>query len=251
MHRSTCRYVCRRGDDAELRQDLSKLAGERRRFGYRRLHVLLAREGHQVNHKKLFRLYREMGLAVRRRKRKRISRPRQPTKLETTMRNECWSMDFVSDGLASGRRFRAFTLVDIHTRECPATEVDLSLPGERVTRVLDRVASERGYPKAVLMDNGPEFTSLAMDQWAHSRGVQLRFIQPGKPTQNAHCESFNGRLRDECLNEAWFTTLRDARATIEAWRKDYNEVRPHSALGNSTPNEFARRLEADGSAVAI
>jgi putative transposase len=148
-------------------------------------------------------------------------------------------MDFVSDALASGRRLRVLTVVDAFTRECLATEVDTSLPGERVVRVLEQLGQDRGYPKAITVDNGPEFTGRALDAWAYERGVALEFIQPGKPVQNAHIESFNGRLRDECLNEHWFSTLPDARAIVEAWREDYNEVRPHSALSNLTPLQFA------------
>lgn len=195
-----------------------------------------------VNHKRVHRVYRALGLQVRKRSRKRLARPRAEPLGAPTAVGEQWAMDFVSDGLASGRRIRALTVVDVYSRECVAIEVDLSLPSARVSRVLDRVALDRGYPKAIVVDNGPEFTSLALDEWAADHGVELRFIAPGKPTQNAFIESFNGRFRDECLNENWFVNLPDAIETIEAWRRDYNEVRPHSALGNSTPAEFSRAM---------
>ena len=242
LNRSTCRYLSRRRSDEELAEQLGRLARRRRRFGYRRLHELCRREGTMVNHKRVHRVYRTLGLQVRKRSRKRLSRPRVEPLGAPTAVGEQWAMDFVADGLASGRRIRALTVVDVYSRECVAIEVDLSLPSARVSRVLDRVALDRGYPKAIVVDNGPEFTSLAMDQWAADHGVELRFIAPGKPTQNAFIESFNGRFRDECLNENWFVNLQDAVETIEAWRRDYNEVRPHSALGNSTPAEFSRAM---------
>lgn len=196
-----------------------------------------------MNHKRIYRLYRDEGLSVRRKGRKRVSRERVPA-LAPSGPNECWSLDFVSDGLAWGRRIRMLTIVDAFTRESLAIEVDTSLPGVRVARVLDRVIAERGAtPAEITLDNGPELTSRALDQWAYERGVKLHFIEPGKPVQNAFIESFNGRLRDECLNEHWFLTLAHAREIIEEWRTDYNLRRPHSALGNLTPLEFRRVLE--------
>ncbi|MEX2430967.1 MAG: IS3 family transposase, partial [Dehalococcoidia bacterium] len=207
--------------------------------GYRRLGVLLRREDFAVNQKRVYRLYREEGLAVRRRKRpRRCGRVRvaRPTPFEA---NQRWSMDFVSDSLANGRRVRILTVVDDFTRECLATEVDTSLPGLRVARVLDQLREIRGLPEVITVDNGPEFAGRALDAWAYAREVRLHFIEPGKPVQNAYIESFNGRLRDECLNEHWFGSLHQARSIIEAWREDYNGVRPHSALGNRTPQEFA------------
>ena len=225
-----------------LVEELRALAAERPRFGYRRLHVLLRRRGHQVNHKRVHRLYRAEGLAVRRRKRKRLAAAARVVRPEPMQADQRWQMDFVSDALADGRRFRTLNVVDTFTREGLAIEVDFSLPGERVVRVLDRVAAERGeYPDEIVMDNGPEFISKVLDAWAHNHGVELVFIQPGKPMQNGHCESFNGRFRDECLNENWFLTLDDARRTIAAWLADYNVHRPHSALDNLTPIEFATR----------
>jgi len=242
---STQRYRHRRASCDDLRTRLRELAGLRPRWGYRRLFILLKREGCARNRKLVQRLYREEGLTVRKRRRKKIAAevrvaPRTPAKM-----NDRWSMDFVRDTLSSGRVFRSFTLVDDFTRECPAIEVDHSLPGERVTRTLDQIASERGFPVAIVCDNGPEFAGQTVDLWAHKHGVSLLFIEPGKPVQNAYIESFNGKLRDECLNENYFTSLADAKATIEAWRKDYNETRPHSSLGDLTPAEFAMIKAAD------
>ena len=183
-------------------------------------------------------MYREEGLGVRRRKRKRIGAvERQPLAIPTRP-NERWSMDFISDALSEGRKFRSLNIVDEFRRECLAAEVDTSLTGTRAVRVLERLRERRGLPQILVTDNGPEFAGQALDVWAYERGVKLRFIEPGKPVQNAFIESFNGKLRDECLNEHWFLSLGEARETIEAWRRDYNEVRPHSALGNRTPQEF-------------
>ena len=242
LHRSTCRYRSQRRDDSILRQRLKELAAERRRFGSPRLTVLLRREGFTDNHKRIERIYGEERLQVRRRKRKRVvwvSRvaaspvPEQP--------NQRWSMDFAHDCLADGRVVRALTIVDDFSRECPHIEVDTSLGGKRVVRVLDYLAWQRELPREIVLDNGPEFTSLALDQWAHRVGVTLHFIEPGKPVQNAFIESFIGKFRDECLNEHWFTSIADAREKIENWRRDYNSVRPHSSLGDIAPQEFLRK----------
>lgn len=239
--RSTVQYRSVRPEDRELRARLKALAEERRRWGYRMLHVLLEREGHELNHKRLYRLYREEGLQVRRRRRrKRAVRPRRV--METPgAANERWSMDFVHDQLASGRRLRCFTVVDDFTREAVAIDVAHSIPGERVAAVLDRAGLVRGFPRSIVCDNGPEFTSRVLDQWAHERGIELSFIRPGKPVENAFAESFNGTFREECLNEHWFLSLREARREIETWRIDYNRVRPHSSLENLTPAEFAEK----------
>ena len=238
IKRSSYRYALRRPEPAGLRGRLRKLAQERRRFGYRRLTVLLRREGWPVNHKRVYRLYGQEGLQVRRRKRKRIGAvERQPFTIPTRP-NQRWSMDFVSDALADGRKFRSLNIVDDYNRECLAAEVDTSIQGARVVRVLERLRERRGLPEVVVTDNGPEFAGRALDLWAYQQSVKLRFIEPGKPVQNAFIESFNGKMRDECLNEHWFGTLVEARQTIEAWRRDYNEVRPHSSLGNRTPLEF-------------
>lgn len=236
--RSSQRYATSRAPQTALRERLLTWATLRPRWGYRRLHWLLRREGHRVNRKRVYRLYRELGLGVRRRKRKRVAVPRTP--LTKPLRpNQRWSMDFISDALADGRKFRCFTLGDDFTRESPAIETAFSLTGEQVVVVLERVGAERGFPEAIVCDNGPEFTSQALDQWADERGVHLHFIEPGKPVQNAFAESFNGRLRDECLNDNWFVSLPDAQRTIEAHRQDHNTGRPHSGLGDLTPSEYA------------
>jgi putative transposase len=239
LARSTCRYKRRRRDPAELTTRLRQLASERPRFGYRRLHALLRREGHGVNRKLVYRLYRAEGLAVRRRRRRklRVSRPEPTAALERP--NQRWSMDFVHDYLTDGRRLRTLNIVDAYTRECLAIEVDTSLPAARVVRVLDKLVWEHGLPESFRVDNGPEFISTTLDRWAFQHGVALQFIQPGKPSQNAHVESFNGRFRDECLAQAHFPTLARARAEIELWRVDYDTQRPHSALGYATPKMFA------------
>jgi putative transposase len=225
--------------DAELTQRLVTLAHERRRFGYRRLHALIRRDGVRVNHKRVWRLYREAGLAVRRRRRRRgVAVDREPL-LVPTAPNQVWSMDFVMDALANGRRIKCLTIVDDFTKEAIDIAADHSIPGLYVTRVLDQAVQFRGLPRAIRTDQGPEFTGRALDQWAYRHGVQLKLIAPGKPTQNAFVESFNGRFRDECLNDHWFESLNAARAVIAAWRRDYNEQRPHSSLHYRTPAEFA------------
>jgi putative transposase len=216
-------------------------AAARPRFGYRRIHGLLRREGELVNHKRVYRLYRDLGLLVRRRRRKRVSALLRRPKPVPAAPNERWSMDFTADTLADSRAFRTLNLVDDFSRECVAIEVARSIPGERVTRVLDRLASERGLPRTIVVDKGPEFAGRALDQWAFERGVQLHFIEPGKPIQNCFVESFNGRFRDECLNLNWFTSLSDAIDKIEDWRVDYNRHRPHGSLEDLTPEEFAQR----------
>lgn len=240
--RSSCRYRSRKKDQPELVAALRKHAAERPRFGYRRLSVLLRRDGHVVNHKRVYRIYRAEGLCVRRRVRKRIAQTERRPLLAPTRPNERWSMDFTSDSLGDGRVFRTLNIVDDLTRECLAIEVDTSISGFRVARVLSSIIADRGKPQRIVCDNGPEFTSKALDAWANARGVELHFIRPGKPIENAYAESFNGRFRDECLNQNWFVSLGDARSKIAAWRTDYNEVRPHSSLGNLTPIEFRNRL---------
>jgi len=237
--RMTMRYQTTRADDAGLRQRMRAIAQERRRFGYRRLHVLLKREGYVINHKKLFRLYREEKLAVRRRGgRKRAIGTRAPMTVPMAP-NDRWSLDFVSDQLTDGRRFRILTVVDDCTRECLALVADTSLSGPRVARELDRLMIERGKPKMVVSDNGSELTSNAILTWADQSRVAWHYIAPGKPMQTAFIESFNGRLRDELLNETLFTSLAQARVALGCWRADYNDARPHSQLGWKTPSEFA------------
>lgn len=237
----------RRRDDSVLKARLKELAAQRRRYGSPRLTVLLRREGFEDNHKRIERIYSEEGLQVRRRKRKRTARGRQVRLVETpTRQNERWSMDFVRDMIAGGGPLRCLNIVDDFTRECPHIETDRSLSGERVCRVLDYLGWTRGLPDEIVVDNGPEFTSLALDRWAHENGVVLHFIDPGKPVQNCYIESFNGKFRDECLNENWFVNLADAKRKIEAFRVDYNTVRPHSSLGDLTPAEFAARHDEAG-----
>jgi putative transposase len=218
-------------------------AAVRARFGYRRLHILLEREGLVVNHKRVHRIYRAAGLQVRRRRRKRLTRAERMPLSAPAQPRERWSMDFTTDTLADGRGFRTLNIVDDFTRECVAIEVDRSLPGLRVARVLDRLHAAIGLPRSIVVDNGPEFSGRTLDAWAYARGVTLRFIRPGKPIENAYVESFNGKFRDECLNEHWFVSLADATTTIELWRIDYNTVRPHSSLNGATPQHFARITE--------
>jgi len=241
LGRSTYRYRARKAErDLALRMRLKELAAKRMRFGYRRLRAMLVREGMTANHKRVYRLYREEGLAMRIRQRRRIRWSGVAASPAASRRNQRWSMDFVSDCVSTGKVIRMLTIVDDCTRECPAIEVDTSLGGLRVRRVLDRIASERGLPEAIVLDNGPEFRGRALAAWSEERRVRLEFIQPGKPVQNAYAESFNGRLRDECLNANWFTSLRDAQRKIETWRQDYNQQRPHSSLHYLPPAEFAR-----------
>jgi putative transposase len=240
--RMTMRYKTTRADDAALRDRMKAIAVERRRFGYRRLHVMLKREGFVVNHKRLFRLYREERLTVRRRGgRKRALGTRRP--IETPLLpNQRWSLDFVSDQLTDGRRFRILAIVDDCTRECLALVADSSLSGLRVARELDAIIRQRGRPEMIVSDNGTEYTSNAILGWADQTGIGWHYIAPGKPQQNGFMESFNGRLRDELLNETLFHSLAHARAMLQAWRCDYNEQRPHSKLDWLTPSAFASTL---------
>lgn len=240
--RSSCRYQAKPTDDIEIRSRLRELAEQRRKFGAPRLHTLLRREGYLINHKRTERLYREEGLSLRRKKRRKRSSHLRVVLAGPERVNQHWSMDFVADSLYNGRRLRVLTVVDDFSKECPVLEVDHSLTGKRVTRVLERVALTRGLPDVITVDNGPEFISKAVDAWAYANGVKLNFIQPGKPTQNCYIESFNGKFRDECLNEHVFVSLHDAREKIENWRLDYNANRPHRSLKQLTPEEFAARF---------
>jgi len=237
--RSSQRYRSTRAPDTDVRLRLHAHAEQRPRWGYRRLHVLLRRDGVPINLKRTYRLYREERLMVRRRKRKRVVVVRRPIAAAATL-NERWSMDFMSDSFVNGRRYRILNVVDDYSHEDLASEVDTSLPAVRVIQVLEELLTERGLPKRIVVDNGSEFRSQKLDEWAYRHGVQLDFIEPGKPVQNAYVESFNGKMRDECLNQHWFQGLAEARAEIAAFRMDYNEVRPHSSLGQKTPSEFAR-----------
>ncbi|WP_408380283.1 IS3 family transposase [Paraburkholderia megapolitana] len=235
ISRSLFRYESRRADDGELTGRMVAIAAQKRRYGYRRIHVLLRREGWLANHKRIWRLYSRAGLSVRRRKRKRIAAVERMPRSLPTASNQSWSMDFVSDGLAHGRRFRCLNVVDDYTRECLAIEVDTSLSGLRVKQVLERLREMRGLPSSIILDNGPEFAGKVLDAWACNAGVTLSFIRPGKPVENAYIESFNGRFRDECLNKHCFVWPRHARRLIDEWRIEYNTERPHSSLGYLTP----------------
>ena len=233
---------CRDGDE-DLRGRLRELAGQRRRFGYRRLHILLRRDGVTINRKKTQRLYREEGLTVRRRKgRRRAVGARAPGPV-LALPNQRWSLDFVHDQLATGRRFRVLNIVDDVTRECLRAVVDTSISGKRVVRELADLVAERGRPGMIVSDNGTELTSNAVLSWSGETKVEWHYIAPGRPMQNGFVESFNGRMRDELLNETLFTSLAHARATVAAWVHDYNTERPHSSLGYATPAAFAAEIE--------
>jgi putative transposase len=238
------RYQSRRDPQDELRQRLRDLAGNRPRYGYRRLTVMLRREGWRVNTKRVYRIYREENLGVRTAQRKKRSTHLRVPLPEPTRPNQRWSMDFVSDRVADGRWFRILTVVDQYTRECLCAYADRSQTGEKVVVQMERLTLLRGLPESITTDNGGEFAGKAMGTWAYKNGVKLDLIRPGKPVENGYIESFNGRLRDECLNGEIFFDLADAREKLERWRRDYNEHRPHSALADRTPAEFARSLES-------
>lgn len=239
LDRNTLRYCSRRQEDAALRTRIREIAESKRRYGCPRIYVRLRREGWPVNHKKVERLYyRDEGLSLRRRRRKKAAAVPRVALPKPTQPGRCYAMDFVHDRLVMGRRFKCLTMTDLCSKEVPVIEVDVSIGGARVCRILDRLFLTRPRPEALILDNGPEFAGTALDAWALQHGVQLHFIQPGKPVQNAFLESFNGKFRDECLNEHWFLTLQEAQLVIEAWRREYNEERTHSAIGNLTPMEF-------------
>ena len=243
VDRSTIRYRSKRIDNIEQREAIKRIAKERRRFGYRRINVMLQREGIYMNHKKLRRIYAEEKLQVRRRGgRKRALGTRRPMEVPDGP-NQRWSLDFVSDAFTDCRRFRILTVVDDFTKECVALVPDTSISGLRVTRELDQAIAERGMPNTIVSDNGTEFTSMAILKWVQENGIDWHYIQPGKPTQNAFIESFNGKLRDECLNETLFASLVEASEVLENWKEDYNHQRPHSSIDYLTPNEFAQRTK--------
>jgi putative transposase len=244
LPRATKRYEAKQDPVNETTSKrMVEIAEKKPRFGAPRLHVMLRREGHRINHKRTERIYRELGLSLRRKRRKKRFRSETRSILPAPeRRNQYWAMDFVSDQLVSGIRFRSLTIVDVLTKECPEIEVARSLPGQRVVSVLNRLAFIHGKPEVIILDNGPEMISKALDQWAYENGVKLHFIDPGKPTQNGFIESFNGKFRDECLNSHWFRDLADARVKIRAWRDEYNNDRPHSSIGNLTPMEYAMSL---------
>ena len=251
--RGTYRYQGRvAADELVVRGLIRELARLRPRFGSPRLSALVRRELGAVNHKRVERIYVQEGLHLpRRRKGRRRGAGRVVPLAALTGPNQRWSLDFVQDSTLGGRRIRALTIVDQFTRECPAIEVDTSITGQRVVRVLDRLSGTHGLPQALVLDNGPEFTSKALVAWAKDSGVRLHFITPGKPTENGYIESFNGKLRDECLNLNWFQELADARVMIENWRTDYNRDRPHSSLGYLTPLEFKRDLHRNLSLTVV
>jgi putative transposase len=238
---SSFRYVSRSNDEP-LRQRLLEAAREKPRWGYRRLQIVLDQNGEHVNHKRIYRVYREAGLTIRRKARKRLRRAGTPRLAGLSGPNQEWAVDFVHDAAASGRKFRALSVVDPYTRECLALEVDSSMGSRRVTRVLEAIIAERGTPQAIRSDNGPEFTSRHFLAWCLERKIETVHIEPGKPAQNAHVESFHGKLRDECLNASWFVNLFEARRKIAAWREEYDEEEPHSSLGYRTPAAFAREI---------
>jgi putative transposase len=243
--RSTCRYRARRtAVPPALLAEMHRHASEWPQMGYHKLHTLVRRGGFAINHKRFFRIYKAEGLRIpRRRRRRKLCGPRQRISPPERI-NQRWSMDFVSDQLALGRRFRTLNIVDDKSRECLSIEVGTSLTGTQVVRVLDRLVQLRGRPEVIVMDNGPEFVSHVLADWSMQMGIRLHFIRPGKPTENAFAESFNSIFRRECLNENWFLDLADARAAVEAWRCRYNDRRPHGSLGNLTPTEYSRQSDS-------
>jgi putative transposase len=245
LHRGTYRYSSHKNPWTALRMRIREIAQARVRYGYRKIRVLLNREGWGVGKTLVQRLYQEEGLVLKQRpKRRRRAAEHPRERVRATEANQAWSLDFVADQLTDGRRFRALTIVDVFTRESLAIEVGQALKGTDVVAVLNQIRFERGAPKMLFCDNGSEFTSQIMDLWAYQNGVKIDFSRPGKPTDNAYIETFNGTLRAECLDTHWFETLAEAKESIEAWRKEYNESRPHRALGERTPNEFANGIVA-------
>lgn len=238
LSRTSFHYRPAPGNDEPIRTRLKELAQARRRFGCPRLHVLLRREGWRINHKRTERIYREEGLSLRIRRRKKMASQIRTDIVKPDHPNHIWGMDFMRDSLANGCSFKILSVVDEYTRRCHRTQADTSITGVRVTRILNEIGMVVGLPEIIRVDNGPEFISNALDAWAYQRGIQLQFIRPGKPVENAYIESFNGRLRDECLNQYWFLSLEHARRIIEEWRADYNTARPHSSLGYLTPDEY-------------
>ena len=242
IYRKTYRYKSVRDEQAILRMRIREIAEARIRYGYRRIHVMLRREGWEINHKRVYRLYREDGLNLRKKTHKRQKCTyRTPISDMPGKLNECWAMDFVSDQLYNGKRFRTLTLIDLFSRECLALHTDKRITGEAVANVLDGLKYTRGLPKRIKVDNGPEFISKTLDTWAYFNHIQLDYSRPGRPTDNACIESFNGSFRDECLNTNWFMSVEDAIEKIERWKTDYNELRPHSSLTYLTPVDFARK----------
>lgn len=244
LNRVTKRYEPKPNlENEEITKRLIDLAGRWKRYGYRRLHVLLRRQGLEINHKRTYSLYLKAGLSIRRKRKKLPCEQRGKPEPVEAIPNTRWAMDFVSDRMQYGRRVRVLNVIDESSRECLATVADTSITGQRVNRVLDQLVDTHGKPKQILTDNGPEFTSNAMSEWTYLQGIKHIFIDPGKPIQNAHIESFNGKMRDEFLNEHWFRSLEEIQSKLEFWRHEYNFIRPHSALGNMTPNAYRQFLE--------
>jgi putative transposase len=242
FNRSTHRYISTRSEDIGLMMRIRDIASARVRYGYKRIHVLLRREGWQINHKKVYRIYCQEGLNLRyKQRRKHISRARLP-RVDVTAMNQCWATGFMSDALFNGRRFRTLTMMDIYSRECLNIYAGNSITGDTVVGILEAIRSQRGLPERIRVDYGPEFISKALDNYSFLNNIKLEFSRPGKPVDNAYIESFNGSLRYECLNTNWFLSIEDAQAKLEAWRVDYNQYRPHSSLDNMTPEEFAGQL---------
>jgi putative transposase len=234
--RSTFHYKSRRADQAAVEKRIKEICETRVRYGYRRVHVLLDREGWGINIKKVYRIYRELGMQLRNKTpKRRVKAKLRDDRAEAVGPNDVWAMDFVHDQLATGKKLRVLTVVDTFSRYVPVLDARFSYRGEDVVATLDRVCRRSGYPKTIRVDQGSEFISRDMDLWAYQRGVTLDFSRPGKPTDNAFIEAFNGRFRAECLNAHWFLTLADAAEKLETWRKYYNEERPHSAIGNKAP----------------
>ena len=241
LHKSVYYYKSNRRDDALLRMRIKEIASTRVRYGFWRIYILLRREGFMDNHKRVYRIYCEEGLNLRskRPKRSRSASHRQPSEGNSSSLHECWSMDFVSDQLYNGTRFRALTVVDNYSRKCLAIDVGQSLKGSDVVNIMERISFENSMlPKRIKVDNGSEFISKVLDKWAYEHQVELDFSRPGKPTDNPFIESFNGSFRDECLNVNWFLSMEDAQEKLDIWRKDYNNFRPHSSLGDIPPNEY-------------
>ncbi len=244
ISRSSYRYRPRPPTDSELRQRLKELAEQKKRYGARRLHILVKKEGLVVNHKRTERIYREEHLALRRKVRKKLPSGLRAPLPQPAAPNEQWAIDFIHDMTATSRRFRCLTVLDLYTRECLAIRVDTSISGKAVIDTLQRQLELRGIPRTIVLDNGPEFTSNLFQSWAAGKAIHLAYIRPGKPMDNAFIESFQGKCRDECLNQHWFTSLPEARQIIEQWREEYNHERPHSSLSDLTPIEFAERATA-------
>ncbi len=239
--KSSYHYKSRKDGQAVLRKRIREIAETRVRYGYRRIHVLLRREGWRINHKRTYRLYCEEGLQMRNKTpKRRVSAKLRDDRRPASAPGEVWAMDFMADQLFSGQRIRVLTIVDIFSKVSPAIGVGFSYKGCDVVDTLDQAVEEHGCPKRIRLDNGPEFVSRDLDLWAYAKGVVLDFSRPGKPTDNAYIEAFNSRFRQECLNASWFLSLEDARSKIEAWREEYNTVRPHTAIGHMTPVEFAK-----------